>query len=108
MRRRFLWPPNVLTGETTPLGLFTAHTSRGSGEIRFPATATSAVSSTSLAGSVTTSPPTLTLPAAISSSAERRDATPAGVRYWASLSRRLKPSGGTAARPPLHERLDGC
>ena len=68
---------NVLAVETTPLGLFTAHTSRGSGEIRFPSTATSDDSSTSLAGSVTSSPPTRTLPAAISSSAERRDATPA-------------------------------
>src|SRR5947208_65354 len=82
--------PGSRAVETTPFGLFTAQTSRGSASTRFPFTSTAAPSSTSRAGSVTTSPPTRTFPAAISSSAARRDAMPAWARYFASLIPRLK------------------
>src|SRR5829696_7007696 len=70
--------------DTTPAGLFSRYTSRGSGAAGRPSTSTPLSSSTSRAGSVTGSPPTLTLPSAISPSAARRDATPAWARYFAS------------------------
>src|SRR4051794_27299584 len=60
--------------------------SRG-GRSGAPSTATSLLSSTSRAGSVTASPPTVTRPARTMSSAARREATPAWARY---LARRIR------------------
>ena len=66
--------------ETTPAGLFSACTSRGSGSTRRPSSSTAFDSSTSRAGSVTTSPSTVTRPSRTISSAARREATPACAR----------------------------
>src|SRR3954470_12637208 len=52
-----------------------------------PSTATPLAASTSRAGSVTTSPPTVTRPLLTSASARRREAMPAWARYLASRMR---------------------
>src|SRR5918992_1694793 len=100
--------------ETTPAGLLSAWTSRGSGSTPRPSTATVLRSSTSRAGSVTVSPPTVTRPSAIRPSAARREATPAWARY---LTRRtpgrvavsaLWPGAAEPARLRLvHRRVGG-
>ena len=64
--------------ETTPTGLCKAKLTRGSGpSTRRPSTATRSSGPTARAGSRTTDPATLTRPAKISSSAPRREDTPA-------------------------------
>src|SRR5919109_4254217 len=73
--------------DTTPAGLFSAYTSRGSGSTGRPSTATSLPRSTSRAGSRTTSPATVTRPSPTSRSAARRDATPAWARNFARRTR---------------------
>src|SRR3954471_1443081 len=80
--------PGSRAVETTPAGLLSIQTSRGSGRTGRPSMATPLSSSTSRAGSLTRSPATVICPAAISSSARRRDATPQWARY---LARRIAP-----------------
>src|SRR5437660_6333892 len=80
-------PWGSLAVDTTPAGLLSAYTTRlvaiATG---LPSTATASSGVTSRAGSVTVSPPTVTRPARMISSAARRDATPAAARY---LARRI-------------------
>src|SRR3954447_17661652 len=94
-------PPGSRAVDTTPTGLWSAYTSRGSGPTGAPSTSTPLCWSTSRAGSVTRSPPTVTRPAAISFSPPRREATPEWARYFASRMRITVPHwerGPEAAR----------
>src|SRR3954447_18791202 len=93
-------PPGSRAVDTTPTGLLSAHTSRGSGPTRVPSISTPLCSSTSRAGSVTRSPATLTRPAAISFSAARRDATPEWARYFPSRMRITVPHWSRGPESP--------
>src|SRR3954462_5202069 len=92
------FPPGSRAVDITPAGLLSAYTSRGSGAPPPPSTATPLDSSTSRPGSVTTEPPPVTRPFAISFSAARRDATPEWARYFAS---RIEPLSVAHAGPWL-------
>src|SRR5207245_9535453 len=62
-----------------------------------PSSATRLCSPTAIAGSLAVYPSTLTRPAAISASAERREATPAWARYLASRNESIRGRGPCAA-----------
>ena len=102
-RRRFESTSSTTAGrrpgsravDTTPAGLLTIQTSRGSGATGRPSTSTPLDSSTSRAGSVTVSPPTLTRPCGdqLLGPAPRRDPAVGEVPGEAHAARRLGPSG---------------